>query len=146
MAITQGETTSFRIEILQGTHDFDTDTFKMALYTSSATLNNSTTAYSATNEVTGTGYTAGGQAVTMTGPATDATGDTRTVYIDFDDVVWSDSTITARGALLYNSSKSNKAVAVFDFGSDRSSDGGPFRVSPPAPAATTAVLRIEDPA
>lgn len=145
MTIVHGETTSFRIEMMQGVHDFDNDTFKMALYTSLADLDNDTTAYSSTNEVSGTGYTAGGATMTITGPAADS-GDGRTVLIDFDDVVWNDSTITARAALIYNSSKSNKAVAVYDFGSDRSSDGGPFRVRAPAADAANAALRLQNPA
>ncbi len=145
MTIVQGETTTFRSELLQGVHDFANDTFKMALYTSLAELGNATTAYSATNEVEGAGYTAGGAEVTINGPTVDS-GDGRTVFIDFDDVVWEGSTITARAALLYNSSKSNKAVAVFDFGSDRSSDGGPFRVRAPEADAANAALRLQDPA
>lgn len=149
MAITQGETTSFRKELLQGVHDFDTDTFMMALYTSSATLGNDTTVYTTSGEVseTGTNYTAGGKALTMTGPAVEgAPDDTRTVFIDFEDPIWNDSTITARGALVYNASKGNKACLVIDFGRDVSSDGGPFQAKVPDPTAAAAMYRIEDPA
>ncbi|MBO6542288.1 MAG: hypothetical protein JJ939_12030 [Alphaproteobacteria bacterium] len=138
MAITQAICNSFRQECLQGVHDFDNDTFKIALYTSSATLSKSTTAYSATNEVSGTGYTAGGK--TLTGAALSMSGDT--AIIDFADPTWSASSITARGALIYNSSKSNKAVMVLDFSADRTSDNGPFTVQFPDADASNALLRI----
>ena len=120
MAITQALCTSFKTEILGGTHDLDTDVLKIALYTSSATLDATTTAYSSTNEVSGTGYTAGGE--TVSGATITSSG--TTAFVDFSDVTWSSSTITARGALIYNSSKSNKAVAVLNFGSDKSSSNG----------------------
>ena len=141
MAITQAMCTSFKQEILVGTHNFTNatgDVFKIALYTSSATLDATTTAYSATNEVAGTGYSAGGLALTNVTPTTSGT----TAYVDFSDAVWSTATITARGALIYNSSKSNKAVAVLDFGSDKTSTAGDFTVSFPAFDATNAIVRI----
>ncbi|MBX3490911.1 hypothetical protein [Parvibaculum sp.] len=141
------EPTSFRIEILQGIHDFDEDTFMLALYTSAASFSVASTVYSTSNEVSGTGYTAGGKEAAVTGPAVEGgEGDLRTVFIDFDDVVWEGSTLTARYAVLYNASKSNRIVGIFDFEADRSSDGGPFRVAPPAPDAANAVLRLQDPA
>lgn len=124
MAITQAIPTSFKAEILQGIHD-GADTYKMALYTSVATLGTSTTAYSATNEVVGTGYTAGG--VTLSGFNVTTSG--TTAILDFNDPFWENATITARGALVYNASKSNKAVAIYDFGSDIASTNGDFTVS-----------------
>lgn len=138
MAITQAFCTSAKAEFLGGVHDLDTDTIKIALYTSAATLGAATTAYSAANEVVGTGYTAGG--MTLTGPAISTDG--TTAIVDFDDATWSDSTIVARGAMIYNASKSNKALAVIDFGADKTSSAGNFTVVMPAPAAATAILRI----
>jgi hypothetical protein len=138
MAITQALCTSFKTEILGGTHDLDTDVLKIALYTSSATLDATTTAYSSTNEVSGTGYTAGGE--TVSGATITSSG--TTAFVDFSDVTWSSSTITARGALIYNSSKSNKAVAVLNFGSDKSSSNGNFVISFPTADANNAIIRI----
>jgi hypothetical protein len=141
MAITTAMPTSFKQELLVGTHNFTAgtgDTFKIALFTSSATLGASTTAYAATNEVSGTGYTAGGKTLTNITPTTSGT----TAYCDFDDVVWAGSTITARGSLIYNSSKSNKAVAVNDFGSDKVSSSGDFTIAFPTAGASTAIIRI----
>lgn len=129
---------SFKRELLGGTHDLDTDVIKMALYTSTATLGATTTAYSATNEVSGAGYTAGG--ATMGSPVISLDG--TTAIVDFADVTWPSATITARGALIYNSSKTNKAIAVLDFGANKSSTGGDFTVVMPAAAAATAILRI----
>jgi len=137
MAITAAVCDSYTQELLSGTHT-NTDTYKIALYTSSATLSAATTAYSATNEVSGTGYTAGG--ATLSGFATSL--DTGVAILDFSDPSWTTATITARGALIYNSSKSNKAVAVLDFGSDISSTAGTFTVQFPAPAAATGLIRI----
>lgn len=115
------------------------DTFKIALYTSAATLSKSTTAYSATNEVSGTGYTAGG--ATLAGFATSL--DTDTAILDFTtDPTWSTATITARGAEIYNSSRSNKALCILDFGSDITSTAGTFTVTFPAAAAATGLMRI----
>lgn len=141
MAITQAMCTSFKAEALQGVHDFTTDTFKIALYTSSATLSAATTAYSATNEVSGTGYTAGGETLTVTGGSVSTSG--TTAYVDFSDVTWSTATITARGALIYNSSQANKAVAVLDFGSDKTSTAGDFVITMPTADASNAIIRIE---
>ena len=139
MPITQAMCNSFKTELLGGTHDLDTDTIKIALYTSSATLGASTTAYSTTNEVTGsTGYTAGGN--TLSGAAITLSGST--AIVDFTDTTWSSSTITARGALIYNSSKSDKAIAVLDFGSDKSSTNGDFTVVFPTADASNAIIRI----
>ena len=139
MPITQAMCNSFKTELLGGTHDLDTDTIKIALYTSSATLGASTTAYSTTNEVTGsTGYTAGGN--TLSGAAITLSGST--AIVDFTDTTWSSSTITARGALIYNSSKSDKAIAVLDFGSDKSSTNGDFTIVFPTADASNAIIRI----
>lgn len=140
MAITQAMTTSFKKELMEGVHDFTTHVFKIALYTSSATLDATTTAYSATNEVSGTNYTAGGNTLTVTGGAVSTSG--TTAYIDFSDTTWADATITARGAVIYNSSASNKAVAVLDFGADKTSTAGDFTVSFPTADASNAIVRI----
>jgi len=136
MAINQTQCTSFKLELLQAIHDFTTDTFKIALYTSAATLGASTTAYAATNEVVGTGYTAGG--LVLTGTSVLASG--TTAYVDFADAVWTAS-ITARGALIYNSSKANRAVAVLDFGADKTSTNT-FTVQMPPNTASDALIRI----
>lgn len=139
MAITQAMCNSFKTELLGGTHDLDTDVIKIALYTNSATLGASTTAYTTSNEVTGSsGYTAGGN--TLSGAAITLSGST--AIVDFSDTTWSTATITARGALIYNSSKSNKAIAVLDFGSDKSSTNGDFTVVFPAADASNAIIRI----
>ena len=136
MAITTAICNSYKQEILEGVHA-STDTYKIALYTSSATLGAGTTAYSSTNEVTGTNYSAGG--VTLTGYTSGLASST--AYITFSDPSWADSTITARGCLIYNSSKTNKAVACFDFGSDVVSVSGTFTIDLPA-AGATALIRI----
>jgi O-acetylhomoserine/O-acetylserine sulfhydrylase-like pyridoxal-dependent enzyme len=129
---------SFKQQILLGEHDLDTDTIKIALYTSAATLSAATTVYSTSDEVVGTGYTAGGN--TLTGATVSLTG--TTAFVDFSDTTWTTATITARGALLYNSSKSNKAIAVLDFGSDKTSTAGSFTVQFPANDASSAIVRI----
>ena len=148
MAITQAMATSFKVDLLNGIHAFGTsvtrgstaaDTFYMALYTSSATLDSTTTAYTATNEVSGTGYSAGGQALSV---ATAPTSTSTTAWLDFDDEVWTSSTITARGAMIYNSDQSNKCVAVLDFGGDKTSTAGDFTVIFPAANSTSAIIRI----
>ena len=142
MAITQALCTSFKVEILQGIHDFTTstgDVFKLALYTSSANLDATTTAYSATNEVGNSGtYTAGGGSLTNVTPTSSGT----TAFLDFADISFTSATITARGALIYNSSKSNRAVAVLDFGSDKISTTGTFTVQFPVADASNAIVRI----
>ena len=138
MPISQGLCTSFKAEILGGTHS-SADTYKIALYTSAATLDASTTAYSATNEVSGTGYTAGG--ATLSGFSVTTSG--TTAILDWtNDPSWANATITARGALIYNSSKSNKAVAVLNFTSDKTSTDGTFTVVLPTPDASNGLIRI----
>jgi len=138
MAITQAFCTSALADLLGGVHDLDTDTIKIALYTSDATLGASTTAYSSTNEITGDGYTAGG--LTLISPVISTDGTTG--LADFADATWTEATITARGALIYNASKSNKALAVLDFGSDKTSTDGNFTVVMPPAAAATALIRL----
>lgn len=139
MAITTAICNSFKKEILEGVHEAS-DTYKIALYTSAATLSKATTAYSATNEVAnGGGYTTGG--ATLAGYTTAL--DTDTAYIDWStDPSWPAASITARGCLIYNSSQGNKAVAVYDFGADVTSTNGTFTVTLPAPAAATALVRV----
>jgi hypothetical protein len=136
MAITTTMTNSYKQDILSGTQASG-DTYMIALYTSTATLNASTTAYSSTNEVIGTGYTAGG--ATLSGFTTGLSGST--AYLTFTNPTWSTSTITARGCLIYNSSKSNKSVAAYDFGGDVTSTAGTFTVNFPATGAT-GLIRI----
>ena len=138
MAITQCMVTSFKADILGGVQDLDTDVIKIALYTASATLDATTTAYTTSNEVVGAGYTAGGN--TLAGATISTSG--TTAFVDFSDTSWTTATITARGALIYNSSKSNKAIAVLDFGADKTSTAGTFTVQFPANTASDAIVRI----
>ena len=137
MAITQTTCTSFKVELLTGTHDFSSDVFKIALYTGSATINADTTVYTTSNEVSATVYTAGGNTLTV---STTPTSSGTIAYVSFSNTSWS-SALTARGALIYNSSKSNKAVAVLDFGADKTSTST-FTVTFPAADATSAIVRI----
>ena len=142
MAITQAMCTSFKVALLNGEMDFSSDTsqsFKIALFTSSATLNADTTAYSTTNEVSGTGYDAGGKAISI---AANPTSSGATAFLDFSDVTWSSSSITARGALIYKNTTGNPAVAVIDFGEDKQSSSGNFEISFPAANAENAIIRI----
>ena len=138
MAITTAMCTSFKKELFEAVHDFTSDTFKIALYDSSATLGASTTAYSTSNEVSCTGYSAGGVTLTIVAPATDGT----TALVDIGDVSWSGATFAANGALIYNSSKSNKAVAVLSFGSVQNVSSANFNITMPTAAAGTAIVRI----
>lgn len=138
MAITSAVCNSFKQELLGGIHDLDTDVIKMALYTSAATLGASTTAYTTSDEVVGAGYTAGGN--TLSGATISLDGSV--AIVDFSDTTWSSATITARGALIYNSSKSNRAIAAIDFGGDKISTNGSFVVQLPAANGTNAIIRI----
>jgi hypothetical protein len=139
MAIVQTMTTSFKAELFTGTQVFGTDTFKLALYTSSADLGAATTVYSSTNEVTASGsYVAGGG--TLTGVTVASSG--TTAWVTFDNISFTSATITARGALIYNFSKGNKSVAVLDFGQDKSSSSSTFTVQFPVADATNAIIRI----
>jgi hypothetical protein len=135
MSIVQTQTTSFKAELYQGVHNLLTDTLYMALYTGNANLNAATTIYSSVNEVTGTGYTTGGHIVT--GATVNVYG--YTAYVNFNNVVWPSSLITARCALLYNQSKGNKSICVIDFGSDKTMNN--FTVTMPANTATAALIR-----
>ena len=146
MAITSALCTSFKKELLERKHDFNLTsghTFKIALYTSSASLDAATTAYTTSNEVVGTGYTAGGIALTNIDPTSSGT----TAFVDFADVTFSSATITANGALIYNtttdgSSSTTNAVAVISFGGDKTSTNGDFVVQFPAADASNAIIRI----
>jgi hypothetical protein len=148
MAISQAMATSFKVDLLNGIHAFGTtvtrgstnaDTFKIALYTSSATLDATTTAYSATNEVSGTGYSAGGNTLTVSQAPTSTS---TTAWLDFADTTWVSSTITANGALIYNDTNSDKAVAVLAFGGDKTSTNGDFTIVFPTADSSNAIIRI----
>lgn len=144
MAITSTLCTSFKKELGEALHDFTAGSghvFKLALYTSAATLDATTTAYTATNEVVGTGYSAGGTALTNVTPTTSGT----TAIYDFQDVTWPNSTITAAGALIYNSTNGNRAVCAIDFGGEKTSVSSTFAVIFPTPDATNAIIRITAP-
>ena len=141
MAITSTLTTSFKKELLEATHNFSAsggNSFKLALFTSSASLGESTTAYSTSNEASGTNYTAGGGALTNVAPTSSGT----TGFTDFADLTFSNAKVTARGCLIYNSTNSDKAVAAIDFGGDKTSTAGDFTIVFPAAAASTAIIRI----
>jgi hypothetical protein len=137
MSFDQTLTTSFKQDILLGVHDLETDDIKMALFLATADLGAATTVYTTTGETSGTGYTAGGK--TLTGVTVLASG--TTAYVDFADPSWNPANFTARGALIYNASKSNKAIAVLDFGSDKTTTTT-FTVQMPANTATSALIRI----
>ena len=141
MAITSAICTSFKQEILVGTHNFTAssgDTFKIALYTSSASLGASTTAYSTSNEISGTGYTAAGATLTSVTPALDGS----TAVCDFADVSYTSASFTANGCLIYNDSQSDKAVAVIAFGGDKTVSSGTFTIQFPTADASNAIIRI----
>ena len=156
MAITQAMTTSFKAELMLAVHDFRPatgDTFKLALYTSSASLDANTTAYSSSDEVSSANYSGGGAALTNLGVVTSVnTASTGVGYTDFSDLTFSNVTLTARGALIYNSTPSansnantsltNAAVCVLDFGSDKTATSGDFTVVVPAASNTAAIIRI----
>lgn len=143
MAITQALVTSFKQELMVGTHNFTTTTgsaFKLALYTSAATLGATTTAYTATNEVSNvaTGYTTGGGTLTNVTPTTSGT----TAYVDFADLTFSAVTLTTRGCMIYNSSAANRAVAILDFGADKTTTAGDMTIIFPVADASNAIIRI----
>lgn len=150
MAISQAMVTSFKVEILNGVHAFGTsvvragttaDIFRIALYTSAASLSAGTTAYTATGEVSnsGTNYTTGGNTLTV---STVPTSSGTTAYLDFTDTTWASATITANGALIYNATQSNRAVAALAFGGDKTSTAGDFTIQFPTPDASNAIIRI----
>ena len=138
MAITQAMCTSFKAEILDEQHDLVADTIKIALVTSSASLDAATTAYSTSNEVSGSGYSAGGE--TLTSKVVTTTG--TTAYFDAADPTWSSASFTANGALIYNSTNGNKAIAVLAFGGDFTVSSGTFKIVFPA-AGASAIIRID---
>ena len=142
MAISQTLTDTFLQDCLDGAQNLGDggDTLKIALYTSSATLGATTSAYTATNEVSGTGYTAGGATLASQAVAYDATN--KVAFFDAADPAFTTATITARGALIYNNTKSNASIAVLDFGSDFTSTAGTFTVQLPSAAHNTAIIRI----
>ncbi len=142
MAITQAMCTSFKKELLEAKHNFllsGGNDFKIALYTSSATMSASTTAYSATNEISGTNYTAEGESLTRIDPSSSGT----TGLTDFADIAWTTATFTARGALIYNETTAgDPAVIVLDFGADKTATAGTFTIAFPAADASNAIIRI----
>ena len=137
MSIIQTQTTSFKAELYQAIHNLLTDTLKIALYTGNATLTADTTAYTASNEVVGTGYTAGG--VTITGVTVNSSG--YTAYVSFNNPAWTSATFTTRAALIYNSSKANRSIAVLDFGADKTVTNSTFTITLPTNAVTSALIR-----
>ena len=141
MAITSAIPTSFKQELLVGTHNFTAtsgNAFKLALYTSSATLGAATTAFTTTGQASGTNYTTGGSTVTSVTPTTSGT----TAVCDFADLTFSTATVTARGCMIYNDTQSDKACAIIDFGGDKTSTAGDFTVVFPSPTATGAIIRL----
>jgi hypothetical protein len=135
--IVQTQTTSFKAELYEGIHDLIDDTIKIALFNANADLTASTTVYSTNQEVTGTGYTAGGN--TLTGATVRSSG--TTAYVSFDNTSWSSASFTSRGALIYNSSKANRSVAVLNFGSDKIVANGTLTIEFPTNDVTSAIIR-----
>jgi len=140
MAITQAMATSFKVQILNGQHNFSANTFKLALYTSSATINENTTAYTTSNEVASAGnYSAGGNTLSVSVTPTN-TGNV--AFISFTNSSWANATITANGALIYNANLANAAVCVLAFGGDKTSTNGTFAVNFPTADASNAIIRL----
>jgi len=147
MAILQTATTSFKVELLQAVHNFgptSPNTFKVALYTAAANLGTATTVYTTTNEVTGTGYTAGGNTLVISVSPTSGnnTASVPTAFISFSNTSWTSATFTARAALIYNVTQGNKSVAVLDFGSDKTVTNDTFQIIFPTADANSAIVRI----
>lgn len=147
MAIVQTATTSFKVELPQGIHNFgptSPDTFKIALYTAAANLGYDTTAYTTSGEVTGTNYVAGGNTLTIsvTPVAANNSSNVPTAYFSFANTSWTSATFTARAALIYNSTEGNKSVAVLDFGSDKTVSNDTFQIIFPTADANSAIVRI----
>ena len=141
MEITSTLTTSFKKELLEAVHNFSAsggNSFKLALYTSSATLGATTTAFTTTGQSSGTNYTSGGSALTNIAPTSSGT----TGFCDFSDLTFGTATVTARGCMIYNDTNSDKSVATIDFGGDKTSTAGDFTIVFPAAAASTAIIRI----
>jgi hypothetical protein len=143
MAITQAFANSFKSQVLQGDQDLTADTLKMALYTSSASLGPDTTVYSTTNEVTGTGYTAGGKTLTITQTPTSSGTPSTTAYINFADINWTGASFSADGALIYNSTNGNKSVAVLNFGATKTVSSGTFTIVFPPAGTGSAIVQIQ---
>jgi hypothetical protein len=135
--ITQTQTTSFKAELYEGIHDLLDDTIKIALYEATADLTAATTVYTTDQEITGTGYTAGGN--TLTGATVQSSGNT--AYVSFNNSTWSSASFTCRGALIYNASKANRSIAVLNFGSDKTVANQTFEIEFPANDATSAIIR-----
>ena len=147
MAVQQTATTSFKVELLQAVHNFgptSPNTFKVALYTAAANIGPTTTVYTTTNEVTGAGYTAGGNTLVISVSPTSGnnTSGIPTAYVSFANSTWTNATFTCRGALIYNSTQGNKSVAVLDFGSDKTVTNDTFQIIFPTPDANSAIVRI----
>jgi hypothetical protein len=147
MSILQTATTSFKVELLQGIHNFgptSPDTFKIALYTAAANLGYATTVYSTSNEVTGSGYTAGGNTLVISTSPTSGNNSLSvpTAFISFSNSSWTSATFTARAALIYNSTEGNKSVAVLDFGADKTVSNDTFQIIFPTADANSAIVRI----
>lgn len=147
MSILQTATTSFKVELLQAVHNFgptSPNTFKIALYTGNANINETTTVYTTSNEVVGTGYTAGGNTLVISTSPTAGYNQTAvsTAYISFTNTSWTNASFTARAALIYNSTQGNKSVAVLDFGSDKTVSNDTFQIIFPTPDANSAIVRI----
>jgi hypothetical protein len=140
MSIQQGLTLSFKQQMLQAGQNLASDTLKIALYTAYASLNNSTTVYTTSNEIVGTGYTAGG--IVLTGVTIQSDSNTNTVYVDFASPSWTNASFTTRGALIYNASKANTSVAILDFGSDKTVLNQTFTITMPTNTASTALIRF----
>lgn len=147
MTIAQTATTSFKVELLQAVHNFgptSPNTFKVALYTAAANIGPTTTVYTTSNEVTGTGYTAGGNtlAISVSPTSGNNTGGIPTAFVSFNNSSWTNATFTARGALVYNSTQGNKSVAVLDFGADKTVTNDTFQIIFPTATANSAIVRI----
>ena len=147
MALQQTATTSFKVELLQGVHNFgptSPDMFKVALYTGAANIGPTTTAYTTSGEVVGTGYVAGGNtlAISVSPTSGNNSSSVPTAYISFSNSSWTSSTFTARGALIYNSTEGNKSVAVLDFGADKTVSNDTFQIIFPTADANSAIVRI----
>jgi hypothetical protein len=150
VALSQTLATSFKVEILDGIHNFGVgvirattaaDTFKIALYTTLATLNSTTTVYTTDNEVTGTGYVAGGNTLVISQAPTSTNTET-VAWLNFENSSWANATFSADGALIYNSTQGNKAVAVLNFGSTKTTTNQTFTVTFPASTSSAAIIRI----
>ena len=143
-SIVQGLTTSFKAQSFEGVQNLLTDSLKIALYTATSDIGPATTAYTATDEVVGTGYTAGGNTLVIsTSPTSgNSTASIPTAFVGFSNTSWASSTITARGALIYNSTQGNKSVAVLDFGADKTTTNATFLITFPTADASSAIVRI----